>query len=189
MARPLSEEKRESILTAAAELVAALGTGASTAKIASAAGVAEGTLFTYFATKDELLNQLLLEIETDLARSVLDSCTACGSSRECIQRIWDCLVDWGMAHPEQRKAMRQLKVSDRISDECRQRCNNLFREARERVEQCLTGHVDPERAAFYIDTILLGLANMTIDAITANPQGQEHIRQAGFDLFWKGIAA
>ncbi|NPE56774.1 TetR/AcrR family transcriptional regulator [Dickeya dadantii] len=189
MARPLSEEKRESILTAAAELVATLGTGASTAKIAKAAGVAEGTLFTYFATKDELLNQLLLEIETDLARSVLDSCAAGGSPRECVQRIWNCLVDWGIAHPEQRKAMRQLKVSDRISDECRQSCNNLFREARESVERCLTGYVDPERASFYIDTALLGLANISIDAITVNPQGHEHIRQAGFDLFWKGIAA
>ena len=51
MARPLSEEKREAILEAAAELVAQMGTGASTANIAKAAGVAEGTLFTISGRK------------------------------------------------------------------------------------------------------------------------------------------
>lgn len=52
MARPLSEEKRNAILMAAAENVATDGLAARTAKIATAAGVAEGTVFTYFATKE-----------------------------------------------------------------------------------------------------------------------------------------
>ena len=54
MARPRSEDKRTAILEAATEVVAVLGVGAPTAKIAKGAGVAEGTLFTYFATKDDL---------------------------------------------------------------------------------------------------------------------------------------
>ena len=58
MARPLSENKRNAILNAATQAVAALGTGASTAGIAKGAGVAEGSLFTYFSNKDDLLNQL-----------------------------------------------------------------------------------------------------------------------------------
>ncbi len=58
MACPLSDDKRTAILEAATELVALLGVSAPTAKIAKCAGVAEGTLFTYFANKDELLNQL-----------------------------------------------------------------------------------------------------------------------------------
>jgi hypothetical protein len=63
MARPLSEEKRTAILEATAEVVAMLGVSAPTAKIAKEAGVAEGTLFTYFANKDELLNGLYLELK------------------------------------------------------------------------------------------------------------------------------
>ena len=49
MARPRSEDKRTAILEAATEVVAELGIGAPTAKVAKGAGVAEGTLFTYFA--------------------------------------------------------------------------------------------------------------------------------------------
>ncbi len=48
-----------------------LGAGAPTAKIAKEAGVAEGTLFTYFANKDELFNRLYLQLKADLAETML----------------------------------------------------------------------------------------------------------------------
>jgi AcrR family transcriptional regulator len=188
MARPLSEEKREAILEAAAELVAQVGTGAPTAKIAKAAGVSEGTLFTYFATKDDLLNQLFVDIETGLAEMLATSPPAAGSPRDRVRHIWDRLIDWGVANPTQRKALRQLKLSDRVSGKSRRSCDAMFQEARERVERSLAGHVDPERASFYIDTVLIGLADIVIEAIAAKPRDAKHLRNAGFDLFWKGTA-
>ena len=189
MARPLDEQKRKAILTAAAELVATLGTGASTGKIANAAGVAEGTLFVYFATKDDLLNQLLVEIEADLAQSLPTPDAAGDTPRERVRRVWDCLVDWGLAHPVQRRAMRQLKVSDRISAESRQHAHALFRETRKMIELSLTGHSDPNLATFHIDTVLMGLAEIAMEAIAASPKDREYLKQAGFNLFWKGTAA
>lgn len=60
MARPRSEDKRQTILRAATQLFAEEGLNAPTARIAKAAGVAEGTIFTYFANKDVLMNQLYL---------------------------------------------------------------------------------------------------------------------------------
>lgn len=189
MARPLSEEKRQALLESAAKLVATLGTGASTAKIAQAAGVSEGTLFVYFPTKDDLLNQLFVEIETDLAETMLAPYSKSEGARDELNHIWNRLIDWGLTNPLWRKAMRQLKVSDRVTVQSRRRCEAMLSEARAMVEQCLSEHADPGRAAFYIDTILFGLADITIDAIAANPKDRESIRQAGFDLFWKGTAA
>src|SRR5437879_6096358 len=113
MARPLSEEKRQALLDAAAEFVARLGTGASTAKIAKAAGVSEGTLFTYFPTKDDLLNQLFLEIEADLTETMLAPYPADASAKDRLFAVWNRLIDWGLAHATARKALGQLKVSDR----------------------------------------------------------------------------
>ena len=51
--------------------VAILGVSAPTAKIANGAGVAEGTLFIYFANKDELLNRLYLELKMDLRDAMM----------------------------------------------------------------------------------------------------------------------
>ncbi|WP_241190326.1 TetR/AcrR family transcriptional regulator, partial [Enterobacter kobei] len=51
MARPKSEDKKQALLDAATAAFAQSGIAASTALIARKAGVAEGTLFRYFATK------------------------------------------------------------------------------------------------------------------------------------------
>jgi AcrR family transcriptional regulator len=189
MARPLSEEKRQALLEAAANLIATHGTGASTAKIAQAAGVSEGTLFVYFPTKDDLLNQLFLEIETGFAEAMLAPYPDGAAPRERLREVWNRLINWGLANAMQRRALRQLKVSDRVTGDSRQRCHVMLKDARAMVEHCLAGHAAPDRAAFYIDTILFDLADISINAIAAKPQNDAAIRQAGFDLFWKGTAA
>jgi len=189
MARPLSEEKRQSLLDAACDFVARLGTEAPTAKIAKAAGVSEGTLFTYFPTKVDLLNQLYITIETDLMERMVAPYPDEDAPRDRLRRVWDRLVDWGLTNSTARKAIRQLKVSDRITAQSRQKCKAMVHDGRAIVAACLSGHADPERVDFYIDTIVFGLAEITINAITANPEQDKNIRQAGFDLLWKGTAA
>ncbi len=67
MARPKSEEKRNAILAAATEVFAERGLGAPTAAISAAARVGEGTLFTYFETKEDLLNALYGDIKIGVA--------------------------------------------------------------------------------------------------------------------------
>ena len=59
MSRPRSEQKRQAILDAAFRVFVERGVAASpTSAISKAAGVAEGTLFTYFKTKEELMHEL-----------------------------------------------------------------------------------------------------------------------------------
>src|SRR5258707_10194731 len=70
MARSKSPEKRNTILQAAVREIAEAGLGAPTAKIARRAGLAAGTLFTYFANKEKLLNELYLELKIEVYRSV-----------------------------------------------------------------------------------------------------------------------
>ena len=82
MARPRSEDKQIALLEAATNVVAEQGLGAPTSLIAKRAGVAEGTLFRYFATKDELLTCLqdagATEPTRHLAQLPSDCCGGCG---------------------------------------------------------------------------------------------------------------
>ncbi|MBW7461250.1 TetR/AcrR family transcriptional regulator, partial [Paenibacillus sepulcri] len=93
MARPLSEEKRKALLTAATNEVASAGVAASTIRIAKNAGVAEGTLFVYFPTKDDLLNQLYLELKSDLMGFLAADYPADASIREQIGHLWSSFID------------------------------------------------------------------------------------------------
>ncbi len=61
-ATPLpADERRAALVAATLPLVRTHGSAVSTRQIAQAAGVAEGTIFRVFATKDELVNAALAE--------------------------------------------------------------------------------------------------------------------------------
>ena len=77
MPRPRSDDKRAAIMSAATRVIAAQGLGAATATIAREAGVSNGSLFTYFDTKADLLNQLYLELKTDMAAAALFGVGGC----------------------------------------------------------------------------------------------------------------
>lgn len=85
--------------------------------------------------------------------------------------------------------MQQLLVSDRITEENRKACRTLFKKTSEVIEDSLSARIDPSRADFYINSVMMGLADLTIEAIAARPADRDHLKLAGFDLFWNGIAA
>ena len=182
MARPLSEQKREAILTATAELVATMGTSAPMAKIAKGAGLAEGTLFTYFASKDELLNQLYLEIKADLGDAILEAYPSNGSVRERYRHVWDRFIDWGAAHPTKRKAMRQLSISERITEDSRRRGGAAFRNVNAMLEQSLANGVLKDQPPAFFGAILEAVAETTLEFIAREPQRREQYKQAGLQV-------
>lgn len=61
-ARPLpADERRQALIEATLPLLREQGLGVSTRQIAEAAGVAEGTIFRVFESKDDLVNACLVE--------------------------------------------------------------------------------------------------------------------------------
>ncbi|MGE0178721.1 MAG: TetR/AcrR family transcriptional regulator [Sphingomonas sp.] len=188
MARPLSEDKRDAILASAAKLVAVLGTSAPTAKIAKGAGVAEGTLFTYFPDKDALLAALYLDIEGEIAATLVDDLPGNASARARLHQFWDKFIDWGAANPDRRKALRQLKVSDRIGEDSRRCGERLFADFMTVLDEALAGHAGDDQSADYVGAVLNALAETTLDFIAREPGRHAHHRALGFETFWKAIA-
>lgn len=122
MARPKSEDKKQALLEAATAAFAQSGVAASTSAIARSAGVAEGTLFRYFATKDELLNELYLSIKSGLVKAMVSGLTPNEKRpKENARNIWDGYIDWSIRHPMEHKAIRRMALSERITDETRTR--------------------------------------------------------------------
>jgi AcrR family transcriptional regulator len=187
MARPLSDDKRTAILEAAAEVVAALGVSAPTAKIAKAAGVAEGTVFTYFATKDELLNQLYLAIKTELSDAVMAGYPAGGGVDRRCRHIWDRYIGWGSRHPLKRKAARQLAVSDRITGRSREVVAEAFRGFNALMRECVEGRALEGLTPEFASSLLGAVAETTIEFIAREPKRAGPYSEAGFQAFWKGV--
>src|SRR5882757_9696999 len=120
MARPKSEDKRNAILAAATQVFAERGLGAATSAISSAAGVAEGTLFTYFKTKDELVNALYRELKLELADAMMSGFPRKKSVRHRLEHVWNGYVQWGMANPDHQKVLKQIQVWSGLTEESKQ---------------------------------------------------------------------
>ena len=189
MARPKSEDKRNSILDAATRLFAERGlTGAPTSEISKQAGVAEGTLFTYFKTKDDLINALYRELKLELADAMMSDFPRKKNVRTRLQHVWDRYVKWGIANPKQRKVLAQLQVSEVLTKESRAAGSAPFVEfqamIRDAIEQRLFRNDLPVEL---ISKSLAALVEATIDLTASNPSRAKRYRDSGFQMFWSGV--
>jgi AcrR family transcriptional regulator len=188
MARPLSDDKRTAILEAATEVVALLGVSAPTAKIAKGAGVAGGTLFIYFANKDDLLNQLYVELKMNLRDAMMTGYPTGKSLIDRNRHVWNCFIGWGSAHPLKRRAMRQLAVSDRITEENKKLVGDAFGEVDDIMRECAAGGAMRCQPPSFVSAIMSAIGDTTMDFIAREPAQAKRHTKAGFDAFWKGVA-
>src|SRR5260221_2849414 len=119
MPRPKSDDKRTAILNAATRIIVVQGLGAPTAGIAKEAGVANGSLFTYFETKTDLFNQLYLELKSEIASMAMKDLPQGSELRNRFFHIWQNWTAWAVTFPDKRRALAQLSVSDEITPETR----------------------------------------------------------------------
>jgi AcrR family transcriptional regulator len=188
MARPKNTEKRQAILNAAATAIAEEGLSASTAKIARGANIAEGSLFTYFASKDELFNQLYTEIKLSLHQVMLTAYPVNASAKEKIRYVWVAYIDWGVTNPQKQKAMKQLSVSDKITAATRSSVECSYSELHTvLLEQIANGRLRNTPTAFGL-AILGGLAEATMEFVARDPANADEYRSIGFEIFWNAIA-
>jgi AcrR family transcriptional regulator len=187
MARPKSEDKRNAILSAATEVFAERGLSAATSAISSAAGVAEGTLFTYFKTKDELINVLYREIKLELADAMMSDFPRRASIRDRLQHVWNRYLAWGVKNPSQHKVLQQMTVWGGLTRESKHAGTAPFLEIEKMAAAAVAQHVFLDRPLEFIAAALNALADTTMDFVRRNPKQADMYRNQGFEMLWAGI--
>lgn len=132
-------DKRSEIMQAALELIAEQGFhGAPMALIASTAGVAAGTIYNHFASRDELICELLQAIEGRITAEIQAGDAANLPTDLRFIHICQVLLDYFIAHPLEFRYLEQFHNSpygvehrrDKIFGEGNeaQPCRDLFRQ-------------------------------------------------------------
>ncbi len=187
MAKPKSEDKRNAILSAATEVFAERGLGAPTAAITGAAGIAEGSLFTYFKTKDELINALYRELKLELADATMSGFPRKQSVRHRLEHLWNGYVQWGVANPDRQKVLKQIQVWGGLTEESKQAASAPFGEIQRMAEDAVTQKIYRDLPQAFIVATLGALAEMTMEFIVREPERADMYRTAGFEMLWAGI--
>ncbi|WP_041596882.1 TetR/AcrR family transcriptional regulator [Granulicella tundricola] len=187
MARLKSSEKRDAILQAAVGEIAEAGLGAATAKIARRADVAAGTLFTYFVNKDELLNELYLELKGEVYSRVNESFPHKGSLERRVKHIWVSYLGWAVEYPLKRKVSVQLNVSDVITAATRSRAA----EARGLIDRTLRELGERESLrelpSGFAVAMMSSLQDAVMEFIAKKPKQQEMLTERAFEVFWRAV--
>ncbi|SEF24469.1 TetR/AcrR family transcriptional regulator [Variovorax sp. NFACC27] len=191
MARPRSEDKRNAILDAAIAEFAIRGAWSTpTSAVSRAAGVAEGTLFTYFASKEVLVNELYRQLKTELAEVMLADWPEEADPKTKYRHVWDRYVYWGVDNPEKFKVMSQLKVSDQVSDESRAAGMAPFLRLEVLSTDCIKKKLIRDQPLPFLGAMFGAMAETSM-AFVAQASGKKAgaaYCEAGFETFWRGIA-
>jgi AcrR family transcriptional regulator len=188
MSRPRSDDKRAAIMSAATRVIAVQGLGAATAAIAKEAGVSNGSLFTYFDTKADLLNQLYLELKADMGAAALSDLPAGGDVREQMRHMCYRWLRWATAFPEKHRALAHLEVSDEITSATHQAASQALAGIAWLLERSREN--GPMRAAplAFVVALASAIAEATIDFIMRDPDNADAHARTGFDALWRTIA-
>jgi AcrR family transcriptional regulator len=185
MARPLSEEKRSALLKAAADAIAAEGVGVSTSRIAKEAGVATGSLFLYFPTKDHLLNRLYASIKQEIAEAMLAKYPQEADVSERMRSVWMAYLKWGMANPSKRQALSQLSISHRITKEVRDESMKHLREIEDLLKCVSPSNTITDDFAV---AIMTALSEVTIGFMTSEKKKASKYAEMGFVALMKSLS-
>ncbi len=188
MPRPRSDEKRAAVLDAATRIIVAQGLSAPTAGIAKEAGVANGSLFTYFPTKTELLNQLYLELKSEMASVALKGSSSQTELRERFFKVWKNWMQWAVSFPDKRKALAQLMVSGEITTESRAAGNRLLAELAALVEQSRAAGPLRKAPIQFVFALMNSVAEATMDFMVQDPENAGKHCKAGFEAMWRMVA-
>lgn len=113
------EEKRIALLRAALELFAEHGFNASpTALIAKRAGVASGTLFIYFKSKEELIRELFKEVRAQIDAVVFFESSQDMPLEDRFLQAFTRILRYFLANPKEFKFVEQYHYSPFCDLEC-----------------------------------------------------------------------
>jgi len=185
MPRPRSDEKRSAILEAATRIIVLQGLSAPTAGIAKEAGVANGSLFTYFETKTDLFNQLYLELKAEMAAATLKHYPAAAELPEQLFHIWRNWMNWAVSHPEKRSVLTQLSVSGELTAQTRAAGHKTMAPVAALLERSRAKGPMRKAPMGFVVAIMNSVAEATMDFMTQDAKNAKKHCRAGFDALWR----
>ena len=187
MSRVRSPEKRKAILEATVYEIAEVGLSASTANIARRANIAAGTLFTYFTSKEELLNELYFELKVEVYAKVNDGFPHNESLERRAEHIWSSYLDWAIESPRKRKASIQLNVSDLITPETRNRTAAQRETVDTTLAELATHSALRGLPAGFAASTMAAMQEATMEFVTKQPKQRQQLIERAFEVFWRAV--
>jgi len=184
------KEKEEKILDASLKLFVERGFhGTSTAEIAKTAGVATGTLFHYFKTKEELINCLYLHTKETMLNEIRRHYDDKKPLKENLKELWFKFVCFSINNPHKFQFILTFHTSPYITsltkEQLETQTEDMFGVYKKGIEKQELKKISFEMVMDYF----WGNVVSTVNYFNKHPANlNEKNLDLAFELFWDGIS-
>ena len=182
--------KREQILEAAKRLFTEKGFHSTpTSLIAKEAGVATGTLFHHFKSKDELIHALYMTIYERLAARQERNYNAKAPLKEKIRTLWMTDLEWGVSNVDDSLFLERFSLLHHASEMTTQEVFRRFQFFIDIFDEGVaSGELDLPAAEEYAGCHFVWNVRMNIQYFIDHPDfDTPENREKSFEIYWKGI--
>ncbi|NMB78485.1 MAG: TetR/AcrR family transcriptional regulator [Methanomicrobiales archaeon] len=164
--------------------------GTPTSLISREAGIATGTLFFYFKTKEDLIDALYLRVKAEAAEAMNRGLDQETDAKAKLNRLGKNAVLFGLEHPEKMKFMEQFAHTPFISKSAREEGISRFFFLKDLIVQGIQEgqirNLDPELLIFMMASSFSGLIARVGTA--TSPKEREIFVEQGLEFIWNGLA-
>jgi AcrR family transcriptional regulator len=184
------EDKKAALLEAALKLFTESGFhGTSTAQISKEAGVATGTLFNYFPTKEDLINGLYFEVKGELSREMGKDVQTQENYKEKLRKMWYNLVEWGLENQNEFLFVGQFCSSPYITNHTREVVMEEYIFFHDLVKEGLAnGELGDYPEGMIISMFYQSSRTIVEFILFSEPQDKNKAIEDGFQVVWNGVA-
>jgi len=185
------KDKRTAIMESALKLFTERGFhGTSTAQISKEAGVATGTLFNYFPTKEDLINSLYSEVKGELSRIMGKGIETESTFQDKLRKLWSNLINWGVDNQDEFLFVGQFCSSPYITKFTREEVMKEYVFLHKLVNEGIkTGEIRDFSAELTISMFYQGSRAVVNLILDSDPSLDENkIIEDGFQIIWRGLS-
>jgi AcrR family transcriptional regulator len=183
-------ERKQLIINTATRLFVELGFhGTATSKIAQESGVANGTLFNYFKTKDELVFSLYHTILVEMDDYIIEQMKSYSITKESFQSLFVATLMWSLENHSQYQYLQQFKHSPYFHQlECRisDQEDPLYKLLQNGIDLVLLKPM-PAPLMFSLWKAQIGGLHNYLIANDFTKEAQLVLIQDAFEMLWKMI--
>jgi AcrR family transcriptional regulator len=160
-----------------------------TSLIAKEAGVATGTLFHYFKTKEDLINSLYLECKDSMKNAMLEGITDNDDIAVQIKKIWMNTVRWGLNNTNEFLFFQQFSNSTFITKSTRNEGTNRLAFLYDFVEENKRAGILKDIPSDLLIDITYGTISAVIYNILKFPErlDDKTYLEKAFLIFWDSV--
>lgn len=184
-------DKKQVLINTALNLFVQNGFHATpTSKIAKDAGIANGTLFYFFPTKEELIKAVYLDVKTKMSKYMFDSITPNENLYVTLELYYKAILIWAQKNKIEFHYIEQFKTSPYIHQLTELELENNVKPFLDLLEKGITDKQIKKLDVEIIYTLISGhifSVNQYLLSKKLSKPKQEKVIQETFELLWEMI--